>query len=177
MKEKIISYWQYIVGIVLALACIFAFLWFQRQNQLPRVNEDGDINGVYSVSDIMRLGKAYLCLVNKSDENSKIEGGIFTDSKNIYGEFDIQMGTSTEAKIFSSYLLVKDGRAYTWTSLANVGNISKPADSAIHGKSVAEQAQIVGKDDELDLKCRWQKKGINDSFFEIPGDITFTELK
>jgi len=181
MKDKILNflktYWSYIIGIIIAIIWITAFLLYQNKEPMPIVEENGDINGLYSINNIMRLQKPYLCIFEKSDQNSKIEGGIFINTKDVYGEFDIKTGTSTAAKNFSSFLLIKDGKAYTWTSLANVGNISKAAKSAIQGKSVVEQAQIIGRNDKIDYKCKLQPKGINESFFAIPDWITFSESK
>jgi hypothetical protein len=175
--NSIKKYWPYAVGIMIALIGIISFLYYQNIEPLPIVDTNGEVSGNYSIANIMRLKQSYLCIFEKSDGNSKIEGGIFTNSTDIYGEFDVQLGTSTEAKTFNSFLLVKAGRAYTWTSLANVGNTAKAAKSAINAKSVSDQAQIVGRNDKLDFKCRPQKNGISNTFFAVPDWITFSESK
>jgi len=177
--SSIKQYWPYITGLGIAIIGIVIFMILQNKEPLPTADTNGEVNGNYSISNIMRLGEPYLCIFQKSDANSQIEGGVFigTTTKDIYAEYDITMSTSTSAKQFSGFTLLKDGKAYTWTSLANIGSVSKESKSAVAGKSVAAQAQMIGRNDKMNYKCRPQKNGINESFFTIPNWITFSEIK
>jgi hypothetical protein len=160
------------IGAVLALLVIFA-LNYEGPPEAPIAGPDGKISGEYAIEGIMRLGKPYVCTFQKTDGVSKISGVMHTDSKNIYGEFKIS--TDLVKGEFSSFLLVKEGEAYTWTSLSPAGYKSPAAQSASGNSSPQEQAQIIGTGDEMPYECElWQ---VDNSIFEIPSGVTFTSFK
>lgn len=170
MQKQIISW------VAIAILVVGGFWLYQYGNKLemPKVAENGEISGSYSIESIMALGKPYACNFDKSDSTSRIVGVIHTDGKNIYGEFRIK--TDLVKNEFNSFLMVKDREAYTWTSLAPMGYKSVVAKSASTNASPAEQSQIVGTQDKMSYECKpWVK--VDSSLFEPPAFITFTTFK
>lgn len=170
MKKQIISW------VVVAILAVGGFWLYQYGNkiEMPKVTENGEISGNYSIESIMALGQPYVCNFDKSDSTSRIVGVIHTDGKNIYGEFRIK--TDLVKNEFNSFLLVRDKQAYTWTSLAPMGYKSVVAKSANTNASPVEQSQIVGTRDKIEYQCKlWNK--VESTFFEVPSFITFSELK
>lgn len=160
-------------GIVLVIIGIFLF-GYEGKSQIPVVGTDGKIDGNYAIEGIMRLGKPYKCTFEKTDGTSKILGIVRTDSKNVYGEFRIR--TDLTKSEFNSFLIMKEGEAYIWTSLQNTGYKSPIAKSANRNASPQEQAQIVGMKDEIEYKCEpWLD--VDNTVFETPTWVTFSELK
>lgn len=171
MRDKIIFP---LAGAVLAVLVIFLFNYQNNKLAAPTIGIDGRINGNYAIEGIVGLGKPYVCTFEKTDGASKILGIIHTDGQKIYGEFRIK--TDLVKDEFNSFLIIKDGESYAWTSLQNVGYKSSTAKSASKNASPAEQSQIVGTRDKMDYKCElWQDA--DNSIFELPVWITFSELK
>jgi len=160
-------------GILLVIVGIF-FINYEGKPQAPIIEKDGKIEGNYSIESIMSLDKPYKCTLEKNDENSKIVGLVLTDGKKIYGEFRIK--TDLIEKEFNSFLIMKDNKSYTWTSLENIGLEYPAVKSASKNASPQEQIQIIGLKDKILYKCEpWPQ--IDDSNFEVPSWITFSEFK
>ena len=160
-------------GIVVVLAIVFG-LSKSGGAPAPQVQEDGSINGKYSIEGILGLGKAYECTFTKSDATSQVSGKVFTDGKQVYGEFNIN--TQAINQSFQSFLVIKDDITYTWTSLQPIGYRAPVAKSATTNASPNEQAQLVGTTDPIDYSCKlWA--GVDAKKFEIPTNITFADLK
>ena len=161
------------VGVVVVLAGVF-LISRGGSNPAPVASEDGSITGKYSIESIMKLGKSYECTFLKEDATSQVSGKVFTDGKQVYGEFNIN--TQIINQNFQSYLIIKDDTTYTWTSLQPIGYKAPVARSATTNASPNEQAQLVGTNDQVDYTCSpWAS--IDNSKFEIPTNITFTDLK
>jgi len=170
MKNQIVS-WLIVVAI--AVLGIFVYI-YGNKSTIPMVGEDGKINGSYAIEGIMELHKPYVCTFEKTDGVSKITGVIHTDGEKIYGEFRIK--TDLVKNEFNSFLVAKDGEAFVWTSLQNIGYKSPIAKSASKNASVQEQAQIIGTRDKVQYECEpWQDA--DKTIFETPNWITFSELK
>lgn len=171
MKNQITS-WLVIIALI-ALG-IFVYIYGSRP-AIPMVGENGKISGNYAIEGIMRLGKPYVCTFEKSDGISKIAGVVHTDGQKIYEEFRIKTD-ALEGKEFNSFLIIRDGEAYTWTSLQNIGYKSSVAKSASKNASLQEQAQIIGTRDKVQYECKpWPE--VDNTIFETPAWITFSELK
>jgi hypothetical protein len=166
---------KYYIGGVVLIICFFGFINYQNNKiVVPVVGANGEINGNYTIEGIMKLGKPYVCTFEKSDGTSSVSGVVHTDGQKIYEEFKIK--TDLVKNGFNSFLLMKDGIAYTWTSLQNIGYISPTAKSASKNASLKEQAQIVGTRDEMLYKCELWLNATS-SIFETPTSIKFSELK
>lgn len=140
---------------------------------MPKVGEGGKFSGNYTLEGIIKLDLPYRCTFQKEDATSKIVGIIHIYEQKVYGEFRIR--TDLVENEFNSFLLIKNGEAYAWTSLGPVGYKSPAAKSAIRGASVQEQAQIIGTRDKVQYDCQpWQ--GADNTIFETPSFIQFTEL-
>ena len=171
MKKDIIIY--PLLGVVLALIVIFAWNYKGRPVP-PTVGADGKISGDYTIKGIMSLGKSYECTFGKSDGISEISGALYTDGKNLQGQFRIK--TDSVKDEFNSFLIERDGTAYAWTSLQNTGYKSPIAKSASANASPGEQAQIIGTEDKITYKCEpWQNP--DKTIFNVPTWITFLEFK
>ncbi len=170
MKNQITS-WLIIVGLVAVGVLVYVY---GSRPTVPEVGEDGKISGSYTIEGIMGLNKPYRCTFEKTDGTSSILGVMRVQGENAYVEFRIRTGLMSEE--FNSFLLIKGGEAYTWTSLQNVGYKSVAAKSASRNASPLEQTQIVGTRDKVEYKCEpWQYKDA--SLFEAPSWVTFTDLK
>lgn len=160
-------------GIILAVALILA-LSYEREAKPAKVNEDGSVVGSYSIENIMALKKPYICTFEKIEGANRVAGTVKTNGENIYAEFAIKAEFLRDE--FQSYFIVRDGKAYAWTSLASKGYISPVAKSATSGASPVNQAQIVGTRDEMPYECSpWSDP--DTSIFEIPPSITFVDFK
>lgn len=161
------------LGAIVVIAIIFTVVKGGSATT-PEVLEDGSVSGKYSIEGILGLDKAYECTFAKEDETSQVGGKVLTDGKQVYGEFNIN--TQIINQNFQSYLIIKDDTTYTWTSLQPIGYKAPVARSATTNASPNEQAQLVGTNDQVDYTCSpWAD--IDNSKFEIPTNITFTDLK
>lgn len=164
-----------VTTIIVVAGLVYGFIYLNKPNT-PVVNADGSIEGLYSTESIMTLGKPYRCNFEKEDDTSKILGVVETDGSKIKGEFRIIAPSLQETKEFSSFLIVKEGVAYTWTSLAPLGYKGSVAKSSSVNASPAEQAQIVGTRDKIEYKCK-PLENLDSTIFDPPTWITFTEIK
>lgn len=161
-----------LVGAALAFGAGFYYNSFNKP-ELPVVATDGKVSGLYSIESIMSLGKPYICNFEKTEGDTAILGTMQTDGSGVYGEFRISTKL-LDNKEFNSFLIIKEGKAYTWTSLASVGFKSSVAKSAKTNASPSEQAQIVGLRDKIQYECK-PSSTIDASTFEAPDWITFKE--
>lgn len=163
--------------VLIVIAVIIIAIWaFSSAGgpQAPEVGPEGQISGNYTLESIMGLGKPYVCTFSKSDATSIIAGVLHTDGDKVYSEFRIR--TDLAEDDFSSFLILRDGESYTWSSLHNLGYKGQIASSASVNASPQEQAQIIGLEDEMPYECEpWQDP--DETIFETPPWITFMELE
>jgi hypothetical protein len=170
--NKTLLIWA-VLGILL-IGEIFV-LYHGNKPTAPVVGADGKINGNYSIADVMVLKKPYQCTFEKTDGASNVVGTVYTDGSQIYGEFKIK--TDSIKNEFTDFLIIKGGESYTWTSIQqNIGYKYPTAKSANKNASPEEQAQIVGTQDKILYSCQPWNEG-NNSIFETPATVTFSELK
>jgi hypothetical protein len=125
----------------------------------------------------IKQGGSYQCTVNQyidAGYSSTTKGTVYISDSNIRGDFATQV---QGMKIDTSFIL-RDGFAYTWTSLANTGykskvtpqaNTNTATDTKLSG-SFNWNADMIG-----DYDCApWT---VNTSVFAIPANITFQEIK
>lgn len=170
-KAKQIS--QILLGTALLLSLIYSYFEISKP-KVPNIEALGNINGEYNIASISALNKPYVCIFEKSDENSNISGSLHILGENVYGDFRI-VSKILDGEPFRSFLLIKDGESYTWTSLASVGYKSKPAKSAWRNASPSEQAQIVGLKDKIEYDCKILEN-IDPTIFGVPDWINFKEV-
>ncbi len=163
---------SWIPAILLIVGGIALYV-YANKIEAPLVGEEGEISGTYSLASVMSLGENYRCNFDKKDDNSAVTGTIFTDGKNVQAQFRII--TDLLDQEFNSFLIFKDGSAYTWTSLGDVGYKTKPADSASRNASPSEQAQIVGLKDKMQYECE-KVSDLDPTTFDPPAWVTFKEL-
>jgi hypothetical protein len=163
---------QIIGGVAIIIIVILAIVYFDKP-KVPVIGEDGKINGNYSIEGVMNLKKTYVCKFDKKDENSEILGVMTTDGEKIYGEFRIK--SNLIKNNFSSFLIIKDKKSYTWTSLTPLGYKSDVAKSSKTNVSPQEQSQLIGLRDELPYECDLLQN-IDQTIFDVPTWINFTDL-
>lgn len=179
-----------VILILLALGALFLF-WNRGGQSLVNLGEgvivaqDGTIAGEYSIKQIFELGLPYECSFLQNDSFTQISGLFRMAEGGLRGDFDINIQsdktsfgdtTPDQRAFFASHFIVKDGLAYTWTSLqSNFGYKSPVVDSINNRSSVQAQAQIVGLEDKLSYNCKPWNAVLN--VFDLPSGITFTELE
>lgn len=167
-----------VFGVVTVLVLIgAAFYGYMTLNkpEVPVPAEDGSFKGLYTMEGIMALKKPYECRFEKSEGESKVGGVMTTDGSSMRGEFRI-ITPNFGLIEFDSSLVVKEGVAYTWTSIAPIGYKSSPAKSASMNASPEEQAQIIGSRDKVQYSCELLTN-IDPTTFNPPSWVTFSELK
>jgi hypothetical protein len=170
MQKQIFTW---IAVVVVIGAGVWVYRWADKP-EVPVVGMNGVVSGSYSIEGIMALGKPYICNFEKMDGASKIVGTVQTDGQKIHGQFRIK--TELVKTEFDSYLIVRDGDTYAWTSLAPIGYKSKLAKSASVNASPSAQSQIVGTKDKMDYNCKpWTQ--VDQSVFVPPTSIIFSEMK
>lgn len=156
-----------IVGTAVIVGGIFIFT-YNSGPASPKISEDGSISGVYSIESILSLGQPYVCNFERSDEVSKVFGLMRTDGSKIFGEFRIE--TELMEVPFSSFLVVKDEKTYTWTTLAPIGYEAPLNRGATNGNGP------VGTKDEIYYECKvWEE--VDSTYFDLPEGVVFGEMK
>src|SRR5512136_1802137 len=125
-----------ILIVVLAAFAVYVIILLCRPVK-PLVEENGNINGEYSLESIMSLKSPYKCSFTKTENDAGVAGTILTDGKSAYGE--IRVLTNAVQNEFNSFFVVKDGKAFVWTSLYPVGYKTHAAKSASKNASPSEQ--------------------------------------
>lgn len=166
MRDKIL---YPLGGVVAALLVMFTYNWFVNRPIIPKIDINGSFSGNYSLEEILKLKKPYICTFTNSDRISDISGTLYIDQEKIAGEFFIK--ASLLKQEFKSFLIMTNNQVYIWTSLQKVGLRMPVAKSAKSGASPQEQAQIVGLKDKENYICKlWQT---NPELFNLPSDIIF----
>ncbi len=177
--------------VILVILATGAFYLLTKKAEVPFINlnegviimEGGIIKGNYSIDDILGIGVHYKCTFLKTDESSRISGIVRMAEDKIRGDFDIDListgsnlGDSGEGNVsFASHLIIKEGLAYSWTSLQPIGYKSSVAESSSNNASLTEQAQIIGLKDKIPFECSPWNAILN--AFDLPSGIDFLDLK
>jgi hypothetical protein len=157
MKRSII-----IILIVIAAIVVIA-LW---RGTAPVVNQDGTLQGDYSVRDIIKVEQSLQCDLRSFDSSSSIIGSVVVAEGKARGDFDI---TSEQIEApFASHFILDGDTVYTWTSLAAIGYKAAANDSS-------PQGGVVSVSDKAAYTCRPWNADL--TRFQLPSGITFQELE
>jgi hypothetical protein len=127
-------------------------------------------------SRFVAQGGTYKCTVDQYLENYSIKtsGTVYLDAGKIRGSFS----TTVAGQKIDAWTIVRDGFAYSWTSLVKTGyktpvvNADTNASSSV---SVSGNTYSFNLDQIGDYNCvDWKADG---SVFLVPVDITFQEIK
>jgi hypothetical protein len=158
MKKSIIF-----ILIVVVLIIVIA-LW--RGGSAPTVNQDGTLQGDYSVRDIVKVEQSLQCDLRSFDETSSIIGSVVVAEGKARGDFDIA-SQQLEAP-FASHFILDGDTVYTWTSLAAIGYKAAANDNS-------PQGGVVSVSDKAAYTCRPWNADL--TRFQLPSGITFQELE
>lgn len=164
-----------VVLVVILVAIIAGIIYISKgASSTPVANEDGTLEGKYSIEGIAALNKPYRCTFLKNDGASQVNGSITIAEGMVRGDFDIRLEAQDGGE-FSSHFIMRDNVNYTWTSIQPIGFKSEIATNASKNASPEEQSQLVGTKEKVDYKCvPWNP---NLTIFELPSGINFLDLK
>lgn len=130
-------------------------------------------------SSFIKQGGAYQCTVNQyidSGYTSSTKGTVYIADQKIRGEYSVQVQGMT----ITGSVIVRDGFAYTWSSMTPTGYKAKVTDSPAGGAGVATNGTATtgsfswNTDMIGDYDCQPWKA--DESRFQLPTTITFKEV-
>lgn len=130
--------------------------------------ENSDLQGTGGLKNILSLGKDLSCTFERSDDNGGFSGTAYVSGNKLRGDFTMHLEGTGD---IDSHLIKADDTTYVW--MGNTG--SKFSDTAIDADTKPQtDTNSVNLDDEVKYSCSpWRK---DTSKFEIPEDVTFTDL-
>lgn len=123
--------------------------------------------------DFIKQGGSYRCTVTQNLQGMSTQGIVYVADSKIHGEFT----TNIQGQTISVTTIVKDGFAYTWTSMMpNTGFISKVVMEG-QGTVGASTSGSYGWDATTigDYTC--EKQSVPSSQFDLPKGITFKDVQ
>ena len=123
-------------------------------------------------SDFMKKSGSYQCTVNQNLENYSMtaQGTVYLDNGKIRGDYT----ASYNGKSFTGSTIIRDGFAYTWTSMMNIGwkvpvaqtDGNASSNVKVSGNTYSFNAAQIG-----DYDCKpWTADA---SKFTVPTNLTF----
>ncbi len=159
--------------LIAAVVIAFGLFYVFGKGGTPVANQEGVIQGEYTLQDIIDKKEPYECTFVKNDGASNISGAIKVGDDKVRADFDITL-QAQDGGSFASHFIMKDGTNYVWTSIQPVGYKAMIVNNSDTNASAIEQAQIVGLKDKIDYTCKpWNA---NLTVFETPSGVTFLEL-
>lgn len=125
-----------------------------------------------SIKGLLGTGKNVMCVI---DSGAGGASTVYVSGNNMRGDFTTVAGSTTT----KSHMVQDGDYAYIWTDGATEGskmNIKAMQESAGNASSSGQSAQDVTADidREVDMKCSaWN---VDNSKFEVPTNVTFTDL-
>ena len=134
---------------------------------VPIVKDAQSTSGPTSLKSLLALGFPQTCEFTRNDKGEETSGIIYTDGKQMRGDFD----TIGEGKTIRSHMIVDNETIYAWTEGDNVG-IKMELNATPDGD---RSTQGVDVDEQLDYRCRtWPT---DSSLFRLPDDVEFTDFR
>ena len=84
MNTRVLS--TVIIIVVVALGGIF---FFKNRKNIDPATEPKDLDGLYSVGELLKLSQNMQCDFSKSEDGAEVKGTIFTSEGRVRGDFDI----------------------------------------------------------------------------------------
>ncbi|MGB3921809.1 MAG: hypothetical protein WBL19_00805 [Minisyncoccia bacterium] len=125
-----------------------------------------------SFGDFVRQGGSYKCDIEQAVDGTTTSGTAYIDGGKIKGEYV----TQAEGLSITSYVIVRDGYAYSWTSFApNMGFKAKVVENAPADSTAPPSGEYsFNADDVGDYDCdAWAADA---SVFALPAGVKFTEI-
>jgi hypothetical protein len=143
----------------------------------PYVNDTPDTSmpegKKMAFGNLVAQGGTYECTVNQNVGDISSTGKVWIDGTRLSGEF----ATSIGGQNITSYMIVKDGYTYSWSSaMATMGFKMKNATQATGDTGAAASGSYSWNADTIgDYNCNaWTAV---ESKFSLPASVKFTEMK
>ncbi len=123
-------------------------------------------------SSFIKQGGSYKCTVHQNVAGSDASGTVYLDDSKIRADYTVSYNGTT----MTGSSIMKDGYAYTWTSLTPMGFKIAVKDDAKNGDISASSGSYSWNADQIgNYDCvAWKA---DTSLFTIPANITFQEMK
>lgn len=172
MKQKLI------IGIVVIIIVVGA-IWAMTNKKSASTDLTANTNTentniikntkAQSLKALMAADTPQECTFQNSTDSSTSEGGVYLAKGMMRGDFTSTSGGQT----FKSHMITKDGSVYTWVDNMDTG-FKTSIDADAQAKTDDSQKQAVDINQELNYDCKsWSA---DNSTFELPANITFTDL-
>lgn len=181
------------VGVIIAIVAVLAVagggyaVWkskgAERANDkaIENANENSAVKGEDSTnpsgkkmafSSFIKQGGSYKCTVHQNVAGSDADGIVYLDDGRIRADYTVSYNGTT----MTGSSVIKDGYAYTWTSLTPTGFKIAVKDDMKNGDISASSGSYSWSADQIgDYDCvAWKADA---SLFTIPSNITFQEMK
>ena len=123
-----------------------------------------------TVAEVAARGRTEVCTFRESNDIMSLSGTVYLDGGRVRGDFQSTIKTSDDLFV-ETHIILKEGTAYTWTSLAENGfqaTTSFPA-----GDSAPTRAKNTNLEAVYRFQCsEWEP---DEQQFILP-DIVFTEV-
>jgi hypothetical protein len=132
-------------------------------------NEETFVKG--SLLDLIKLGKTARCTYS-SDQDGYITSGVsYISGKNVRVDFDVTTADDQEIK---SHMVTDGEWVYTWSTATPQGFKMKVDQPENTSTDTTKEAPTKALNESFDYKCTpWL---VDNSLFEIPSDIEFTDF-
>lgn len=125
-------------------------------------------------AEFMKQGGSYKCTVTQTVATMTTDGTVYIHDANVRGNFSI----SVQGQTIETSMIARDGYTYTWTNVEKgVGHkVKVNAPTTNESGSGPAQGTYAWNGEQIgDYSCSpWVT---DDSLFELPKDITFTEVR
>lgn len=171
MNKKIIPMVVVIFLVLLAVGVVFASK--NKGGQVaPGNSTEETASAPQSLKDIIAANVPQKCTFSAVAENGGYEGVVYSSGGKFRGDFTSTSGTETT----TSHMIIDGTTNYTWTDGQTTGyKMTVESEEAVKPEvSATSPAAVADLNQKADYKCAvWVP---DDSLFELPKDITFTDL-
>jgi predicted small lipoprotein YifL len=139
-------------------------------------DENDEVSMTASALEMLRGGKSLHCTFSFRDEAQGAEqsGEFYVDGKNGKFRSEIDATVSGPSPMKIKMHSISDGQyAYSWNS-TNAATGFKVKLEEASNVSDADKQKTGDLDQKIDFKCR--KWTVDNSMFELPADVTFTDM-
>ncbi len=177
MNKTVLS----ILGVVVIIAAVAIFITkgkpqsaSQNTNQPGQTQNTNTSGKKMAFSDFAKQGGSYKCTVTQYIDQGmtqSTEGTVYLDGGKIRGEYS----TKVQGMSIDTSVIVRDGFAYTWTSMSPTGYKIAVKDQA--GDTNASANGSYSWNDKMigDYNC--ESWSADQSKFAVPTSVTFQEIQ
>lgn len=138
-------------------------------------NDETSVKG--SLLDLMKLGKNVKCTYWTDQEGTTMAGVSYISGQKVRGDFDIttyDVNTEEGSNTIKSHMVTDGEWVYTWSTATPQGFKMKVDQPENTSTDTTKEAPTKALNESFDYKCTpWL---VDNSLFEIPSDIEFTDF-